>query len=867
MKSIFHCVLIILMGIAFARTTSGDDRMSLAERFFSERMEVSIRQEGHDAVLSWSIFGEAGWVGFNVVRSSDSEPEFITINSDFLANSFALGGSFEYRDSPLGDVHYMYAVDVVFTDGSRFRSKPVALEFKANAVPREKATLRSRFSATSDEEPHLLSKPAIPPTLEVQKLKGRGSVGVSDRVKIVVKEEGVYRLGTEELADKFGASVEDVKTWIAQDFLRLSSQGVKCCWVPDVDHEGLYFYNPGYETLYTVNNVFWLERESLGLVLPAVQGDPPAEAFAPTSFVHTVFFEEQKRQEFTRFYPALDDYWFWLLMQAGNPASNVVFDVDRIAEAGPDAELELHLQGGSNSGVSNEHHVVVSINGTEVGHARWEKNVPVTNLFTVPVSILTNGANTLTLRAVLNAGISYSSVYLDRFSLSVRMRAEAENDYLRLPSDGTTEWRASGFTNSDIRVVEIVDTHRIRPAEAVRVEAEGGGAFSAHFVATTNENIGYAVLSPQGARVPSRVEGVPASWLRATTNRVDYLLLTHPILEAQIQRLADFRVSQNPDLQARVVLMDDIYNEFSFGIETPEAIQRFLAYVYDHWQQRPEYVLFGGEGSFDYKNYFETFENLVPCLRVDTPYGLFSSDNALADVAENDGVPEYSIGRIPASSAMAMSNVVDKIIAHEASVNRPEIALLVADNPDDAGDFWSTADTTTNLLPASYFLNKAYLQAASANLTATKNTVKSGINSGAPLLLYFGHSSWNRIAGEGILRIDELGSLTNTPHLATAVLMTCVPNRYEFPQYDYFGEALMLLPRHGAIASWGPSGESLNAFASTYCFYFLEERISHPDNRLGDFSRRATERAHQVGMVRFMLDIMTLLGDPLTSAY
>ena len=862
MKTFSHLALIFLAGTVWLRTAHGEGRLSLAERFSADRMAVSVRQAGADAVLSWSVSGEAGWVGFDVYRSSGLASGFTKVNSSFLANTFDFGGRFEYRDAAPGFPGVSYEIEMVFTDGSRFRSEPVSLDFLPFSRSDAKAGGPTCFTAFPDEVPPPPSPPAVAP--EIQKASQRRSQVTGDRVKIVVKEEGVYRLSADELAGSFGAAVEDVKTWISQDFLRLSSQGAKCSWVPDEGNEGLFFYNPGHETLYTAHNVFWLERESLGEVIPPVPGSPPAGGEASASFLHTACYEEQKRQEFARFYPDLEDYWFWFSMQAGNPASNVVFFADRIEASGPDAELELCLQGGSNSGVSNEHHVAVSVNGTVVGHSIWEKNTPDLHRFDVSVSLLTNGFNTLTLRAVLDDGIPYSTVYLDRFRLSYRMLAKASNGYLRIPAAEATEWRVSGFTNSGIHVIEILDAHRIRAVEDVQFEAAEGGTTAVRFGASTHGNSGYAVFSSQGARTPAKLEGAPASSLRSTTNRVDYLLITHPVLETQVRRLAEYRADRQPGLQTRVVLMDDIYNEFSFGIETPEAIRRFLAYAYAYWQQRPEYVLFGGGGSFDYKNYLGYADNLVTCLRVDTPYGLFSSDNTLADVEGQDGEPEFSIGRISSSTLESMSNVVSKIIARETNNFRTNLVLLAADNPDEAGDFWATVGGMTNRFPSSYAFTNLFLTANEANVTQARNALRASFNSGLALMLYFGHASWNRLSTSGLWRLDDMPGLSNFPRLPIVVTMACWPNRFEFPGYVYIGESFVLTPSHGAVATWGPSGESLNVFAQTYTEYLLDAFKSNPALRLGTLARLAAQRANAAGVPRFMRDGMTLIGDPMT---
>ena len=77
-----------------------------------------------------------------------------------------------------------------------------------------------------------------------------------------------------------------------------------------------------------------------------------------------------------------------------------------------------------------------------------------------------------------------------------------------------------------------------------------------------------------------------------------------------------------------------------------------------------------------------------PTIVVSTSNGLFGSDNTLADLAGNDGVPELAVGRVPASSAGELQGYVDKIKAYEAdngSWARDVVAL--ADNADQSADF------------------------------------------------------------------------------------------------------------------------------------------------------------------------------------
>ena len=78
-----------------------------------------------------------------------------------------------------------------------------------------------------------------------------------------------------------------------------------------------------------------------------------------------------------------------------------------------------------------------------------------------------------------------------------------------------------------------------------------------------------------------------------------------------------------------VVDIDDIYNEFSDGLFNPFAIQKFLRYAYNNWQQpTPTYVLLVGDAHYDYKRAtveihrreFGGTYNLYPIFVTDVPW-------------------------------------------------------------------------------------------------------------------------------------------------------------------------------------------------------------------------------------------------------
>ena len=76
-----------------------------------------------------------------------------------------------------------------------------------------------------------------------------------------------------------------------------------------------------------------------------------------------------------------------------------------------------HLQGGSESGTTADHHIRLSVNGGFVGEATFAGKQPYRLDVLVPASLLREGANELAVANVGDTGVS-SLVFLDRFEVS-----------------------------------------------------------------------------------------------------------------------------------------------------------------------------------------------------------------------------------------------------------------------------------------------------------------------------------------------------------------------------------------------------------------------------------------------------------------
>lgn len=77
----------------------------------------------------------------------------------------------------------------------------------------------------------------------------------------------------------------------------------------------------------------------------------------------------------------------------------------------------------------------------------------------------------------------------------------------------------------------------------------------------------------------------------------------------------------------KVVNIDAIYNEFSFGLLDPLALNSFAKYAFENWQSpAPQYIVLMGDMSYDYRKIFSTSRiNSIPS----PPYHLIFMDRHL----------------------------------------------------------------------------------------------------------------------------------------------------------------------------------------------------------------------------------------------
>ena len=611
----------------------------------------------------------------------------------------------------------------------------------------------------------------------------------------------------------------------------------------------LYFLSDGTDSAYGSEAVFELALGSDGIAMPVAVAS--ARRVTTTTPIATLRHEGSFEADLN-YLPALTearDLWVWDYGLAGGQGQDYAFTAHSPALVPENAQLRVDLEGGSDTLVEEEHHLLAFVNGSLVGDLRFDGMQPAILEAEVPTSLLRDGSNTLRLENAGDTGSTASFVYLDRFSL----------EYARpvAPLAGVLEGKASQAGRASIEAAPgaiLLDTTDPTPRFLGR--ALGGGRL------TWNAEPGHRYLAtfPEAFQKPE-VRAASAGTLRAATNQADWIVVAPEALLPAAQDLAAHREAQG--LAAMVVSLEDVVVEFGHGEAGPHAVRDFLAFAFHHWAApSPRYVLLLGDASYDPKGFLSgtSRPDLIPTPYSKSAFLWTPADPLYAAVNGTDSLPDIAIGRINAATLAEAQAAVQKILDFEnASRTLGGNAALVADNPDLAGDFEANQDGIATLLP-SRPVQKIYLTQLGAS--ATKAAVRNAFDSGASLVSFVGHGSSGLWATEGILRSPDVAFFAPQPQQPFVLTMTCSNGYFASPYNNSLSERLVLAADKGAIASFSPSGLSVDAAAHVFHSAVVSELELGGHDRLGDLVLAAQADYAASGAFPELLDFYNLLGDP-----
>ena len=281
----------------------------------------------------------------------------------------------------------------------------------------------------------------------------------------------------------------------------------------------------------------------------------------------------------------------------------------------------------------------------------------------IPRSWLRNGLNVLKIMSVQTPNV-VNRFYLDWFETDYvqNFRATDNQLFFAFPPPNVLNrltFATTGFFSPQIEVFDLQTKRMITSTRVTTV----GGTYSLTFRDSLSTPRSYVVVAPGGARPVSSVMQKFFTDIRANAQGADYIIITHRLFISAAQRLAAHRQTVN-GVRTKVVDVQDIYDEFNYGVFNATKIKPFVKYAYDTWAApRPSYLVFLGDASWDYHR-FDTatiHTNYVPS------YGVPSSDNWFVCFnSDTTSLPFLFVGRVPVQSVVQAQQIIQKIIEYDS---------------------------------------------------------------------------------------------------------------------------------------------------------------------------------------------------------
>lgn len=577
------------------------------------------------------------------------------------------------------------------------------------------------------------------------------------------------------------------------------------------------------------------------------------------------------------------------------------FNLDQISTT-DSIIMKTRIASAKKSGTAN---MSLRLNGIEVDNITCpplQGDFNVGNLVTSTTKFISTSANVL-IETSFTRSSPNTAAWMDKIQLNYRRNLNMVNnqflirDLTSIGTGNVASYSISG-ASADVKVWEVTDG-----ANAQQVNGSlSGGTFT--FIQNADSLRQFVVFKQSQAFSPEFVGQFTNQNLHALP-QVDYLIITHPLLKTQAQRLADLHLAQGTSVN--LVEIGQVYNEFGGGAADPIAVRWFAKMFYDRAggdpSLMPKYLCLFGDGSFDPLNRVQNNNYLLPTYQNSDPSpfmtftGSFTSDDFFGILDDTESMSasdliDIAVGRIPVDDIESATDVVNKVehymnfgsylYSNATGIQCEEDGysstfgdwrnklVLMADD-ENGGKFVSdcekSADSTFKNHPE-INIEKIYLDAYLQIVTSggqrypdVEEAINQNMRRGALVFNYVGHGGETGLAHERVVTISMIQNWANVNNLCVFISATCEFSRFDDPGRVSAGEITLTTPYGGAVALLTTTRLVYISLNSTlvqnlYSVLFIEE--NGEPLAMGEIIRRTKNlTAGNQNMRNF-----TLLGDP-----
>lgn len=820
--------------------------------------------------LRFATGAERDNLGFNVYRVTERGERIGKVNDRLIPGAVTtlVGEEYSWFD-PAGRPGDWYVLEWIDTSLRIERSEPMqatrGLTRAAASRHLEHQHLRARSDAIRKDLESTRRRYDVAAMIRRFNQRHGDPVASGPILRISVSTDALCRVTARELA----ASGLDV-SGLEQGLLSLTSCGNP---VPfrvsssPLDPSGfIEFYGQGNDSPQTGVTVYFLEpAPGASSRLRELPSRPlPGRAFG-ASYEESLVVE---RNVIYQWGTNLDDPFYWQWLMPGSALFETTFRVDEIAD-GSGFRLSGSIDGVTdNPAVDPDHHAQVFLNDALIQDAVWDGRTLLTLDEELPLSLLVEGENTLRVELVSDTGSPYDLCAVDGFEVRYPRRFVARDGSLQFSYAGTEPNLAvSGFSKPEVDVYDIT-----RPELPIRLTGldveQTGETYSVGFARTARRGGSYVATLAENRSSPLGIERRLWSDLLSKTHGADLLIISHEAFVPALGPLVELRRSQG--YRVVVATTGQVYDLFSHGHVTDQAIKDFIAYAAASWRPPAlRSVLLVGDASNDPRDELGTkIPNFVPSHPVASQsWSGVSSDNWYADLPGKQRY-DLDIGRLPVQTLAEATASIAKIVAYDgsaATTNGRDRVIVIADQSKPASPerFEAIAQAVLDEVPASYdkvavfFRDHATAQQAGA-------AVLEALNQGGLLAIYIGHGSglsWGTRAEFATKMIPKLAPGVHPP---LVVSLSCVTGYLGYPGLRLMSEALVDPSDRGAVAAWSTSDAGSPLVYETLARSFVRRLFASAEAPVGDAVRAAlNEIASDGDRERIQAaDTFIYFGDP-----
>ena len=510
-------------------------------------------------------------------------------------------------------------------------------------------------------------------------------------------------------------------------------------------------------------------------------------------------------------------------------------------------------------------------------------------------------SSTLNLTLTVNRNNATTLTYLDRILLNARRNLTFSGSQfgfrnLTTPDSSVlVKYQISNFNASGF-VWDLSIPYAPRRVKGVL----NGSAFSFWCEKYFRE---FVASNGSGFLTPSAVGRVNNQNIHGL-GQVDYVIVTPADFASQAERLANLHRSEGLDVH--VVLIDQVYNEFSSGGQDPTAIRKMAKMFHDRSLQNGskmiKYLCLFGDGTYDPKdridnnnNYIVTYqvdnsENHISALVTDDYFGMLDDNEAIYD----SDLIDIGVGRLLISDATQAKQQVDKIehymkngsqLFQSANANcclddnsaltfgdwRTKV-VQIADDEENGYFIKNDTEPQYEILKANHRelnVDKLYMDAYTQQTSAggqrypdVFDAITDRINRGTLVMNYVGHGGEVGLAEERVVTIPQIQSWKNINALSLFVSATCEFTKYDDPSRVSAGEWMSLNPNGGAIALMTTTRSVFFGVNSSVGLAFYNNAFVRDANGKPRTFGEIVEQTKNVALSSDNKRSFTLIGDP-----